>query len=160
VYVVTDSGTFPALVQQERKVSVYEARNHVKTFLTTMFAHDASNYKQQVETALHLVSKTDGGRIISDFTKGKVYENYVRLGSRTHLEVDSVMIDVAKRPLSGKAYARQTIHLEGQSQDFPIAIQFELTETYRSDENPYGLLLQNMQYIHYNPQANTSSIKE
>lgn len=160
VYVVTDRGTFSALYEPERKVSPFEARNHVKTFLSTMFAHDATNYKERVEAALHLISKTDGQRIISDFTKGKVYENYVRLGSKTYLQVDSVVIDGTKRPLTGKAYARQTIHLSGQSQDFPIAIQFELAETYRSDENPYGILLQNMNYIHYNPQHSATSSEE
>lgn len=160
VYVVTDQGTFAALYEPERKVSIHEAKNHVKTFLSTMFAHDASTYKERVEGALHLISKTDGQRIISDFTKGKVYENYVRLGSRTSLQVDSVIIDVAKRPLAGKAYARQTIHLAGESQDFPIAIQFELYETYRSDQNPYGLLLQNMHYIQYSTQEKATSSKK
>ena len=154
VYVVSEAGSFAALAQTERKVSLYEARNHVKTFLSTMFAHDAASYKERVESALHLVGKADGGRIVRDFTKGKVYENYVRLGSRTTLQVDSVILDASKRPLTGKAYARQTIHLDADSQQFPIAISFELKETYRSEQNPFGLLLENMHYIHYNPQGN------
>lgn len=149
VYVVTDAGTFPALLSETRSISIHEARNHVRTFLTTMFAHGASNYKERVENALHLINKNGGTRIINDFTKGEVYENYVRLGTYTTLAVDSVVIDMANRPISGKAYARQTIYLGEESKVYPIGIRFELIDTYRSAENPYGLLIQNFDFIPY-----------
>jgi hypothetical protein len=149
VYVVTDAGTFPALLSERRKVSLPEAKNHVYTFLSTMFAHGASNYKERVENALHLIDKKGGGRIINDFNKGQVYENYVRLGTYTMLAVDSVAINMGTRPISGKAYARQTIYLGEESKVYPIGIRFELVDIYRSDENPYGLLIQNFDFIPY-----------
>lgn len=149
VYVVTDAGTFPAILSETRRVSLHEARNHVRTFLQTMFAHNAASYKERVENALHLIDKKGGGRIINDFNKGQVYENYVRLGTYTTLAVDSVVMDMGKRPISGKAYARQTIYLGEESKVYPIGIRFELIDTYRSDENPYGLLIQNFDFIPY-----------
>jgi hypothetical protein len=151
VYVVTDSGTFPAILQQPRKVSVHEARNHVRTFLSTLFAHNAATYKERVEAGLHLIDKKGGARIVNDFSRGEVYENYVRLGTYTTLAVDSVVIDMGKRPISGKAYARQTIYLGEESKVYPIGIRFELMNTYRSDENPYGLLIENFDFIPYQP---------
>jgi hypothetical protein len=153
VYIVTDLGTLPAIRQQERQVSVFEVRNQVKTFLHTMFAHHAGNFQQKVEAGLHLIDKAGGQRIVHDFSKGEVYQNYVRLGTQTTMQVDSVLIDMNTRPLSGKAYARQTIYLGEKKKDFPIGIQFEIIETYRSEQNPYGLLIQNFDYILYEPAA-------
>jgi hypothetical protein len=151
VYVVTDSGTFPAMLGETRTVSVHEARNHIRTFLSTMFAHNAANYKERVEAGLHLINKVGGGRIVNDFNKGQVYENYVRLGTYTTLAVDSVLIDMNTSPISGKAYARQTIYLGEDSKEYPIGIRFELIDIYRSDENPYGLLIQSFDFIPYHP---------
>lgn len=153
VYVVTDLGTLPAVRQQEREVSVFEIRNQVKTFLHTMFAHHAGNFQEKVEAGLHLIDKAGGQRIVHDFTRGEVYQNYVRLGTQTTLQVDSVLIDMNTRPVSGKAYARQTIYLGEKKKDFPIGIQFEIIETYRSEPNPYGLLIQNFDYILYEPET-------
>ncbi|EMR00708.1 transposase [Cesiribacter andamanensis] len=153
VYVVTDLGTLPALRQAEREISIFEARNQVKLFLHTMFAHHAANYQQQVEAGLHLIDKAGGQRIVHDFSKGEVYQNYVRLGTRTTIQVDSVLIDMKARPIAGRAYARQTIYLGEKKREFPIGIQFELIETYRSEQNPYGLLIQNFDYILYEPRA-------
>jgi hypothetical protein len=123
----------------------------VRTFLLTTFAHSGANYKERVESGLHLIDKAGGGRIINDFTKGEVYENYVRLGTYTTLTVDSVVVDMKTKPISGKAFARQTIYLGEESKAYPIGIRFELIDIYRSDENPYGLLIQNFDFIPYQP---------
>lgn len=151
IYVVTDLGTLPAIRQEKREISVFEVRNQVKSFLHTMFAHHAGNYQEKVEAGLHLIDKAGGQRIVHDFSKGEVYQNYVRLGTQTSMQVDSVLIDMKARPIAGKAYARQTIYLGEKQKEFPIGIQFEVIETYRSEQNPYGLLLQNFDYILYVP---------
>lgn len=153
VYVVTDLGSFMVLRKEDREVSIFEVRNHVKTFLHTMFAHNAGNYREKVDAALHLIDKAGGQRIVNDFNKGEVYQNYVRLGTWTTLQVDSVLIDMQDRPISGKAYARQTIYLGENKKSFPIGVQFEVISTYRSGKNPYGLLIQHFDYILYEPKA-------
>ncbi|WP_224995067.1 conjugal transfer protein TraK [Cesiribacter sp. SM1] len=153
VYVVTDLGTLPAIRQQEREISVYEVRNQIKTFLHTMFAHHAANYQEQVEAGLHLIDKEGGQRILHDFTRGEVYQNYVRLGTQTSVVVDSVLIDMKARPIAGQAFARQTIYLGEKKREFPIGVRFEVIETYRSEQNPYGLLLQKFDYILYEPKV-------
>jgi hypothetical protein len=147
------------MLGETRTVSVHEARNHIRTFLSTMFAHNAANYKERVESGLHLINKAGGARIVNDFTKGQVYENYVRLGTYTTLIVDSVLIDMNTKPISGKAYARQSIYLGEDSKEYPIGIRFELVDIYRSDENPYGLLIQSFDFIPYHPSVNHSSVK-
>jgi hypothetical protein len=151
VYVVTDHGTFVGSRKETRQVSVHEARNHVRAFLQTAFAHSAATYKENVERALHLIDQAGGSRLVHDFNKGEIYQNYVRMGTYTTLQVDSVHIQSGTRPFSGRAYAQQTIYLDGKQKAFPIAIRFELIETARSDQNPFGLLLQGMDYIPYHP---------
>jgi hypothetical protein len=151
IYVITDIGSFSALRKENRQVSIFEMRNQVKTFLHTMFAHHAGNYQEKVDAALHLIDKEGGQRIVNDFNKGEVYQNYVRLGTQTTIQVDSVLINMQDRPVSGKAYAQQSIYLGEKKKAFPIGIQFEMVETYRSDKNPYGLLIQNFDYILYAP---------
>lgn len=151
VYVVTDVGTFSAIRKESRDISVYEVRNLLKTFLHTMFAHDAGTYLEKVEAGLHLIDKEGGKRIVHDFNKGEVYQNYVRLGTYTTITVDSVVVEMQDRPISGKAYARQTIHLGEKKKEFPIGIRFKILESYRSEQNPYGLLIHQFDYILYEP---------
>lgn len=151
VYVVTDHGTFSALRREGRQVSVHEVRNLVRSFMHNMFAHDAGTYAEKVEEGLHLIDQAGGQRIVHDFNKGEIYQNYLRLGTYTSLEVDSVLIDMQSRPISGRCYARQTIHLGERKKEFPIGIRFSILESYRSDQNPYGLQLQEFDYILYAP---------
>ena len=153
VYVVTDMGTFSAIRQESREISIYEVRNLVKTFLHNMFAHDAGTYLQKVEAGLHLISNEGGQRIVHDFNKGEVYQNYIRLGTYTTITVDSVLVEMQDRPISGKAYARQTVHLGDKKKEFPIGIQFEILESYRNEQNPYGLLINKFDYILYEPKV-------
>ncbi|WP_017733363.1 hypothetical protein [Nafulsella turpanensis] len=151
VYVVTDHGTFSALRKEDRQVSVYEIQNLVRTFMHQMFAHDAGSYAEKVEAGLHLIDKAGGKRIVYDFNKGEVLQNYLRLGTYTSLVVDSVLIDMQQKPVTGRCFARQTIHLGERKKEFPIGIRFSVQESYRSEENPYGLLLQEFDYILYAP---------
>jgi hypothetical protein len=49
-------------------------------------------------------------------------------------------------------YTKQRIFIgDQQRQSLPMAARFNLIETDRSDENPYGLLITNFDYIAYNP---------
>jgi hypothetical protein len=58
-----------------------------------------------------------------------------------------------RKPWSGRAYIKQRISIGGQLKEpLPLAAKFNLEETdYRSDANPYGLLITNFDYISYNP---------
>lgn len=153
VYVVSSSGTFPAVNKDNRQVSVYEARNQVKTFMRLMFAHDAATYQDNVEAALQLIDDISGKRIYADFSKGEVRENYVRYNSHTTLEIDSVVLDMNTNPFTGKAYARQFLHYGNQQKMLPVGAKFELEPTFRSDINPFGLLITNFDFILYSPQT-------
>ncbi len=153
-YVITDFGTFSAnLLEEGVGRTAVEARNHIKVFMKNMYAHEANNFKQRVENALELIDKQDGLAIYHDFKEGQVYENYVRHNARTVVQVDSVLVDMNAQPYQGSVYARQTIFYNDQSRTLPIAAAFNLVETpFRTDQNPFGLLIQDWQYIAYNPE--------
>jgi hypothetical protein len=150
-YVITDFGTFSAHQMTGARKTAVEARNHIKVFMTNMYAHEANNFKDRVETALELIDKEDGLAIYNDFKEGQVYENYVRNNARTRIEVDSVLVDMDVQPYQGRVYAKQTIFYNDQSRTLPIAAAFNLVETpFRTDQNPFGMLIQNWKYIVYN----------
>lgn len=152
VYVQGVNGSFAALASNGEADIRFEARNLVNTFMQTMFGHDQYTFKKNLDAALPLIEDRGGRRIYEGFKTGQVMENYVRYGARSVIEVDSIRLNMNERPFSGQVYVRQRVLIGDQmSKSQPLAARFDLTETDRSDANPYGLLITNFDYIPYNP---------
>jgi hypothetical protein len=152
VYVVTNAGSAAALAVQADVHTPFEARNMVKGFMKTMFGHDQYTFKQNLDAALPLIEGAGGRRIFENFNRGQVLQNYQRYSARSVLDVDSIYLDMKTRPFSGRVYTKQRIFIgDQQRQSLPMAARFNLVETERSDENPYGLLITDFDYIPYNP---------
>ncbi|WP_143434654.1 conjugal transfer protein TraK [Hymenobacter roseosalivarius] len=153
VYVVSQSGSVAALSAANDAHTPYEARNLVRQFMQTMFGHDQYTYKANLDAALPLIEGRGGRRIYEGFTRGQVLQNYERYAARNVVTVDSVLVDMSRRPWSGSVYIKQRIFIGGQQKEpLPLAARFNLEETNRSDANPYGLLITNFDYIPYTPQ--------
>ena len=153
VYVVSQTGSVAALSAGTDAHTPYEARNLVRQFMQTMFGHDQYTFKANLDAALPLIEGRGGRRIYEGFTRGQVLQNYERYAARNVVTVDSVLVDMSKRPWSGSVYIKQRIFIGGQQKEpLPLAAKFNLEETNRSDANPYGLLITNFDYIPYNPQ--------
>lgn len=152
VYVVGSAGTFSALSAAPEAHTDFEMRNLVRQFMKTMFAHDQYTFKANLDAALPLIDDTDGRRIYAGFKKGQVFENYVHYGARQVLDVDSIVLQTKLRPYTATAYCRQRIFM-GDQQSTPtgLAAHFNLTEVSRSEQNPYGLMLTNFDYVPYAP---------
>ncbi len=148
-YVITSWGTFPASYYDGRKVTRIEAQNHVETFLKNMFAHSAETYYEHINAALNLIDEESGKRIYHDFEEGEVHKNYVRYGSHTEVQLDSVVLDMNSFPVQGSFYALQEVHIGTNVRTLPIAASFELVQTYRHEKNPFGLELTNFDFIPY-----------
>lgn len=152
VYVVSQTGSVAALSAGNDAHTPYEARNLVRNFMQTMFGHDQYTYKANLDAALPLIEGRGGRRIYEGFTRGQVLQNYERYDARNVVTVDSVLVDLAHRPWSGQAYIKQRIFIGGQQKEpLPLAAKFNLEETNRSDQNPYGLLITNFDYVPYSP---------
>lgn len=161
VYVVGQTGSVAALSAPTTEThTAYEARNLVRNFMLTMFGHDQYTYKANLDAALPLIEGRGGRRIYDGFTRGQVLQNYERYAARNVVTVDSVSIDMNHRPWSGRVYIKQRIFIGGeQKEPLPLAAKFNLTETNRSDANPYGMLITNFDYIPYNPQVSREELQ-
>jgi hypothetical protein len=153
VYVVSDKGTTAAVESPLSTPSVYEARNHVKNFMRLMFSHDAETFKDRIDLGLKLISRQDGLAIYQTFREGKVLENYNRYNIRTELQIDSIKVDVDTEPYNGLVYSQQKVIYPDEVQYVPIAAKFNLTQTFRSEDNPFGLQIRDFNFIEYSPKT-------
>ncbi|MDW3651947.1 MAG: hypothetical protein R8P61_33040 [Bacteroidia bacterium] len=152
VYVVSSRGSFPARLQQEGETTIYEARNHVEAFMRLMFSHDELSYGDHIEAAFHLIEKKEGAAIFEDFQKGQVHDNYIKYGSRSELEIDSIALDMQEEPYRGAVYGRQYVIYGKERKALPIGASFRLTKRPRNEKNPHGLLIQDWKFVLYENQ--------
>ncbi len=151
VYVVHDQGTVAAALSGNYRPTVYEAKNHARTFMTLMHAHDAGTYSERINSALKLIDKKVGARLYNRMKKGGILEHYTRYNSRTDVQIDSVRIDMSAEPYKGAIYCRQRYLYDKEQQIIPVAADFEMVRTHRSDANPFGLLITAFDYKAYRP---------
>lgn len=158
VYVVGLSGTSQmALADSPENHTPYEMRNLVRMFALNMYGHDQYTYKTNLNTALPLIDDIGGRRIYTDFKRQDVQGTYVKFGARTTVTVDSIVLDTKELPVRGKLYMRQTGFLgDRQSKSQPMGCSFELTNTYRSERNPFGMMLTHFDYFPYAPGVSTT----
>lgn len=152
VYVVGQSGTSQmALADAPENHTPYEMRNLVRHFALNMYGHDQYTYKTNLNAALPLIDDIGGRRIYADFKRQDVLGTYTKFGARTTVAVDSILLNTQELPVRGKLYMRQTGFLgDRQSKSQPMGISFELTNTYRSERNPFGMQLTHFDYFPYN----------
>jgi hypothetical protein len=153
VYVVSDGGTVAAALVGDYRPTVYEAKNQARNFMSLMHAHDAGNYNDRINAALKLVDKKVGARLYNRMKKGGILEHYTRFNSRTEIRIDSVVVDMSIEPYKGSVYCRQLYKYDAESETIPIAADFEMIRTHRSDANPFGLLITNFDYKAYHPKS-------
>ena len=150
IYVVTDKGSFAAYARDDRQVSPFEAQFLSEVFIRAMFSHDADTYDQHVADALNLIDEPSGLMIVESFESGDVKKNYIRWGSRTQVDIDSVRILNTGLPMKAEAYFRQHHYIGSEKKtELAIACQYELVKTHRHKKNPFGLLISQLDFIPY-----------
>ncbi len=158
VYVVGQSGTSQmAMSDSPENHTAYEMRNLVRYFALNMYGHDQYTYKNNLNAALPLIDDVGGRRIYTDFKRQDVLGTYTKFGARTTVAVDSIVLNTQELPVRGRLYMRQTGFLgDRQSKSQPMGVAFELTNTYRSERNPFGMQLTRFDYFSYQPGANAA----
>lgn len=152
VYVISPEGSFQARLQPRGRTSIFEARNHVAAFMQLMFSHDELSYGEHIESALHLIEKSEGAAIFEDFQKGQVHDNYIKFGSRSEMQIDSISLNMQTEPFQGAVYGRQYVIYQDERRPLPIGASFSLIKVPRSKKNPHGLLLQDWKFVLYENQ--------
>ncbi|MEL6842253.1 MAG: conjugal transfer protein TraK [Bacteroidota bacterium] len=149
VYVVSQGGTYPAQLSRPDETTIFEARNHVAAFMQLMFAHDELSYADHIERALHMIEKAEGAAIFADFQKGGVHDNYIKYGSRSVFELDSIRLDMNQEPYLGEVYGRQRVIYQDEERALPVGASFQLIRQPRNAHNPHGLLIQHWRFVLY-----------
>ena len=155
IYVSTPNGTYQATQASQREVHPVEINKHSEQFIRTMFSHDADSYKDRISQAMYLITKKDGAMIVEQFegTRGKndgVRDNYIRWGSRTEVTLDSIKTTGRGIMPEVKAYFKQQHFIGSEMKsELSVALKYNVVDTYRSDNNPYGLQITNLDFIPY-----------
>lgn len=151
IFVVSDKGTVLAEAKTDETRSVYEMRNHVKTFVGLIFSNNAETFKENIGKGLHLIDRKDGDALYEQFSRAKTLENYQKYNSRSEIQTDSLQINNGTEPYAGLFYGKQIIKYERETVVRPLAFKFDLVQARRSDENPTGLLIRELNFIQYTP---------
>lgn len=153
VFVVNDTSTVTAVLSPNQTPSVYEARNLVKNFMSLMFSYNAQTFHDNIDRAFHYINRGDGLAIYQTFRAGKVLESYTRYNIRSELLIDSLHVNVSTEPYTGVVYTTQKLIFPDEVQWKGIAAKFDIIKTNRSEENPFGLMIRNFNFIEYEPKA-------
>jgi hypothetical protein len=80
-----------------------------------------------------------------------VQENYTKFNAYSKIRIDSIGIDMSVVPYQCTLLFQQSIYFNEQEKANPIGTIFELQPVPYSEKNPYGLQIQNFNYIEYQP---------
>jgi len=162
VYIISPDQTMKAESDYNHQVTVYEIRNHIKAFCSTIFAWDKDNYNANIEYAMNLVDHVDGLKIFNTFKEHEVYENLVSTSARVTIHIDSIIVQMHTLPYKGIFYLTQSWITAAGTQLQGISARFEVLPVTRTDLNPFGLLLQKIDFVEYNRelQANNSQFNQ
>jgi len=149
VYVVTEGNTYEAFKSDDQNRADSEIKNHVRFFYKTMFEHDQYSYEENVNYALKLINRKDGSKILKDLEDGNILNIYKKYDSRTQILIDSIRIDKSVDPWIISCYAAQRAIYEDEIKEIPIASRCNMTRINRSNENPFGLVIYNFEFIRY-----------
>jgi hypothetical protein len=152
VYVRSGKSIFSANLEDKTDSrNIYQARGLIETFTKLMFENNAETYREHLNEALGLITSKDGQAIIRGFNEEKVLENHVKYNSFSRLQLDSVAINMSIIPYQCTVLMQQKIVYDGKEVANPIGAKFELIPALYSDENPFGMLINNFNYIIYQP---------
>lgn len=150
VYVRSGKSLFSAnLESSSDSRNVYQARGLIETFTELLFENNAENYRERLNAALTLITAKDVQAIVRGFNAEKVLENHVKYNSFSRLQVDSIAINMNIIPYQCTVLMQQIIVYDGKEVVNPIGAKFDLIPALYSDENPFGMLITNFNYITY-----------
>lgn len=150
VYVRSGKSLFSAnLESSSDSRNIYQVRGLIETFTELLFENNAENYRERLNAALTLITAKDGQAIVRGFNEEKVLENHVKYNSFSRLQVDSISINMNIIPYQCTVLMQQVIMYDGKEVANPIGAKFDLIPALYSDENPFGMLITNFNYITY-----------
>lgn len=145
LWVVSENQAYRAVKMDNKTMrDPSEYKNHLKMFLFNVFAYDANNYKQRVETGLKLIDDTGGKLIIERFNAANIYQMLVETHAHQEVVVDKIEIDPRALPTSAYIEFRTIFNgPTGPIGEVYYKMGCNMRQVFRSDENPHGLIIEN-----------------
>lgn len=158
VYIISDSGRFVAKQSPEDKLYKHDIKNQVQLFTKSFFEYDKYSFSENIESALGLVDESTGKMIYKTLKEAGIYEILKEKKVRTKVKIDTLLVDMSKKPVKCKILFRQYIYIGETVQENPVGAIFEVVPYSKSEGNPFGQLIINYKYINYQPQGETKSM--
>ncbi len=158
IYVISDSGRFQATLTEDAVVYDFDLKNHVKLYINNMFSYDQYNYDNHIDLALGLIDDYYGKFVYNNLKNNDVFENMKKYNMLFKVTIDSVKIDMNKRPYECLAYFKSKMYYSDQMKSNPVAFHCKLNQVVRSENNPFGFVITNFTYIDYKIPINQTSI--
>ena len=151
IYVATDAGTFLVNRNQMNLRQVWEIKNHTKIAIQDLFENDLYTYRMNLETALNLMDNPMGIKVKDMMDKSGLYDLLRKENAYTKVIFDSIIVIKATQPYELRAYFKQLVMWRGLNQVIPYGVVLTATEDARSGKNPYGLLINHLDLVKYEP---------
>ncbi len=131
----------------ESELMIVEAENHIRLFYDRFFNYNKSNYKERVESALHLTGKS-GKRLYETYRLKNWYNNVINndLILTTKI-VKDVQFHYSKGKLTFKVYAVQRISAGNIAEYRHLDIRGRIIKASNGrirKLNPHGMLIENI----------------
>lgn len=152
IYVVHDAGTFMAKRNDYGIRYDFEIKNHIRSFLQMFYENDQHTFSKNIDASLNLIDKNDGRRIYKGFNE-KAYDFYVQNNAYSKVIIDSLRVNADVRPYTAKVWFKIILYYAGNSKPMYNAASMRISENVRSEKNPFGLMLQDFQFIEYKVSA-------
>lgn len=157
-YIITDTGRFIVKQSQKDKLYKHDIKNQVKLFTKSFFEYDKYSFSENIESALGLVDESTGKMIYKTLKDAGIYEVLKEKKVRTKVKIDTLIVDMSKKPISCKVLFRQYIYIGDVLQENPVGAIFDIVPYTKSEGNPFGQLIINFKYVNYQPLVETKSM--
>jgi hypothetical protein len=151
-YVATDAGTFLIKRNELNLRQNWEVKNHAKLLLEHLFENDSYTYIPNLESALHLMDNAIGMKTRDMLGKSGLYDLLRKENAYTRIYFDSVVVREMVQPYEVRAWFKQAVMWRGMNQLVPYGVLLIVSEDSRSEQNPFGLLVNQFDLIKYTPE--------
>jgi hypothetical protein len=157
VYFATPMGTFSGEKQIHPNAIArahFEIENFATRFVQDAFAHSENNYRENIESALTVMTNEAGIALKKLFSDDVLFRAYKEFNGVTTVAVDQLHTNTASYPYSIDIHYKTSLKfLSGQEKiqtnHFKQGIQLTMEATTRCKKNPYGLIVTAFKFIDY-----------
>lgn len=148
IYVMQGAAIGEAVLSHRQEMIEVEARDHVRSFHHYFFnlSPDADAIDKSMQKAFDLADRS--AKTSFDNLRENGYFTQLQAANISQtIEADSIVIDLAAKPLEFIYYGRQKIIRSSSLTERALITKGRLREVPRSDRNPHGFLIEKWETI-------------